>query len=65
MKTTTFQVRVLEPEAGFYLTQSNLEEGVERTFSTKVFLAQEASPDQWRSATPEEKEEYNQNQENQ
>lgn len=58
MKTTTFQVRVLEPEEGFYLTQSNLEEGAERTFSRKVFLAQEASPDEWRSATPREKEEY-------
>lgn len=58
MKTTTFQVRVLEPEEGFYLTQTNLEEGAERTFSKKVFLAQDASPDEWRSATYEEKDEY-------
>lgn len=58
MKTTTFQVRVLEPEEGFYLTQSNLEEGTERTFSKKVFLAQEASPDEWRSASEQEKTEY-------
>lgn len=65
MEQSTFTVRVLEPEEGLYLTQSNLEEGVERTFSTKVFLAQDASPNQWRSATPEEKEEYDKNQENQ
>lgn len=58
MKTTTFEVRVLEPEEGFYLTQSNLEEGAERTFSKKVFLAQKATPDQWRNASEEEKEGY-------
>lgn len=58
MKTTTFQVRVLESEEGFYLTQSNLEEGVERTFSKKVFLARDASPDEWRNASEKEKKEY-------
>lgn len=58
MKTTTFEVRVIEPEEGFYLTQSNLEEGTDRTFTKKVFLAQAASPGDWRSATPQEKEAY-------
>lgn len=58
MKTSEMTVTVLEPAEGEFLTQTNLEEGAERTFSTKVFLAQGASESDWRSAAAAEKEAY-------
>lgn len=58
MKTTTLEVTILEPNEGEYLTQTNLEEGADRTFSKKVFLAQDAMPSDWRAATQEEKDAY-------
>lgn len=58
MKTTEMKITVLEAAQGELLTQTNLEEGAERTFSTKVFLAQGASKSDWRAATILEKEEW-------
>lgn len=60
MKTTEMTITVLEAPEGAYLTQSNLEEGAERTFVTKVFLAQESTAAEWREATAEERGEYEQ-----
>lgn len=57
---TTMQVRVLTPEQGFFLTQSVIEDGAERVFSEKVFLAKDANENDWRLATVEEKQEYEQ-----
>lgn len=58
MKTTTLEVTILEPNEGEYLTQTNLEEGAGRTFSKKVFLAQDAMPSDWRIADQAEKDAY-------
>lgn len=58
MKTTEMTITVLEAPDGAYLTQSNLEEGAERTFVTKVFLAQGITASDWRIATASEKEAY-------
>lgn len=55
---TTLQVRVLEPEQGKYLTQTAIENEAERTFSKKVYLAQEAAESDWRIANQAEKDEY-------
>lgn len=58
MKASEMTITVLEAAQGEFLTQTNLEEGAERTFSTKVFLAQDSTPTDWRVATATEKEEY-------
>lgn len=58
MKTTTLEVTILEPNEGEYLTQTNLEVGADRTFSKKVFLAQDAHASDWRTANQEEKDAY-------
>lgn len=58
MKTTTLEVITLEPNEGEYLTQTNLEDGACRTFSKKVFLAQDAQPSDWRVANQQEKDDY-------
>lgn len=55
---TTMEVRVLTPQEGFYLTQSTLKEGEERVFSQKLFLAKDASENDWRLAFQEEKDKY-------
>lgn len=55
---TTLQVRVLEPETGKYLTQTNFEEGADRTFSKMVYLAQDAQESDWRIAEQTEKDAY-------
>ena len=58
MKQSTISIRVIEPREGFYLTKKVWNEGEDRVFSTKVILSALDSPDNWREATLEEKEEW-------
>lgn len=58
MKTAETTVNMLESSPGEYLTQAILKEGEERIFATKVFLAKDSVPEDWRSASQDEKDDY-------
>lgn len=56
MKNSNYTVRVIEPETGFYLTQSadvNIEN---RILSKKIFLAVNDSEDNWKEISDMEAE---------
>ena len=56
MKNSNYTVRVIEPETGFYLTQSadvNIED---RILSKKIFLAVNDSEDNWKEISDMEAE---------
>lgn len=48
MKNSSYEVRVIEPDEGKWLTQNSEVEPDERVFSKKVFLAVNDSPSNWR-----------------
>lgn len=58
MNTTEITITVLEAAQGEFLTQAALKEGEEPVFITKAFLAQDSTAADWRTATAEEKGEY-------
>ena len=54
MKHTTYTTRVIKPEEGFYLTQSEEVEVINRFFSKEIYLAVNDSPDNYTEITEEE-----------
>lgn len=48
MKNSSYEVRVIEPDEGKWLTQNSEVSATERVFSKKVFLAVNDSPSNWR-----------------
>lgn len=47
-------IKVLEPDEGMMLTQRTLREGEVRVLSSKVYLAQGSTEDEWTEVTAEE-----------
>ena len=47
MKTSTINIRVIEPSDGYYLTQANRKDNEEVILSKKVILSAVDSPDNW------------------
>lgn len=56
MIQTTYTTRVLVPEEGHYITQAEEVEIKDRVFTTKVFLAVNDSPSNWKEITADEAE---------
>jgi protein tyrosine/serine phosphatase len=55
MKTTNYTMRVLQAEEGKYLTQAEDVDALERIVTAdKVYLAANASEDDWREISQEE-----------
>ena len=54
MKTSTINIRVIEPSEGYYLTQANRKEDEEVILSEKVILSAKDSPDNWVEIAKEE-----------
>ena len=54
MKTSTINIRVIEPSEGYYLTQANRKEDEEVILSEKVILSAKDSPDNWVEIPKEE-----------
>ena len=48
MKNSSYEVRIIEPDEGKWLTQNSEVSATERVFSKKVFLAVNDSPSNWR-----------------
>lgn len=56
MKNSNYTVRVIEPETGFYLTQSAEVNIENRILSKKIFLAVNDSEDNWKEISDMEAE---------
>lgn len=56
MKNSNYTVRVIEPEAGFYLTQAAEVNVEDRILSKKIFLAINDSEDNWKEISDMEAE---------
>lgn len=56
MKESSYTTRVLTAEGGHYLTQTADVPIGERTVTDRVYLAVNASPDDWREITADEAE---------
>lgn len=54
MKQTTYTTRVIKPEEGFYLTQSEEVEVINRIFSKEIYLAANDSPDNYTEISEQE-----------
>lgn len=54
MKTSTINIRVIEPSEGYYLTQANRKEDEEVILSEKVILSAKDSPYNWVEIAKEE-----------
>ena len=54
MKTSTINIRVIEPSDGYYLTQANRKDNEEVILSEKVILSAKDSPDNWVEIPKEE-----------
>lgn len=54
MIQTTYTTRVLVPEEGHYITQAEEVNIKDRVFSSKVFLAYNDSPSNWKEITADE-----------
>lgn len=63
MKHSTINIRVIEPQEGYYLTKRVREEGQEIVLSKKVILSALDSPDNWVEITEEEGERLRQEEE--
>ena len=47
MKQSALNIRIIEPEEGYYLTQANRKEGEEIILSKKVYLSNADAPENW------------------
>lgn len=54
MKTSTINIRIIEPSEGFYLTQKSRKEDEEVILSDKVILSAKDSPENWVEIQKEE-----------
>lgn len=63
MKKSNYTVQIIEPNEGFTLTQSAEVDVKARTFSKKIYLAVNDSPDNWKEITDAEAEELQAEQE--